>query len=350
MDKITEKPKLKISTKANADAKIAEAEQFGMEFRADYDQWCKRICMYEDNCTKSYALIWERCAKALQNKLQSRSDFDSTENDPIELLKAVKEHSLNYQENRYEMSIILDSIKAMIDTHQKEHETLRNFTKRFKTSRDMLESHIGGPIVLTKFVEQEMADYDALEDADKCSRIAYAQMLSLLYLENSDQKKYGSLLKGLNAKQSLGNNQYPTRITKASKVLTEHPFDSAGKTDYSKVKDKNKYRGKYDDKNNRKEDDPVPLSFAQMEGKCYCCGKQGHRSNNCRDNGKPKPEWSINRAKIDGGDSHSQVKSVKTEGVTENNNVSTKSDLTSEEFIFDSRKPRENGWLGRSSY
>eukprot|EP00978_Attheya_sp_CCMP212_P042572 scaffold261965_cov69-Attheya_sp.AAC.1 len=58
------------------------------------------------------------------------------------------------------MSIILDSIKAMIDTHQKEHETLSDYTKRFKTSRDVLESHIGGPIVLTKFVEQ-MKDYDA---------------------------------------------------------------------------------------------------------------------------------------------------------------------------------------------
>eukprot|EP00978_Attheya_sp_CCMP212_P009950 scaffold23782_cov35-Attheya_sp.AAC.1 len=107
-----------------------------MEFKADYDQWCKRIRMYEDNCTKSCALIWERCAKALQNKIQSRSDFATIKNDPIELLKAVKEHSLNYQENRYEMSIIFDSIKAMIDTHQKEHETLSDYTKRFKTSRD----------------------------------------------------------------------------------------------------------------------------------------------------------------------------------------------------------------------
>eukprot|EP00978_Attheya_sp_CCMP212_P024632 scaffold77720_cov40-Attheya_sp.AAC.1 len=59
MDKITEKPKLKIrSLSTNAEEKIAEAEQFGIEFRVDYDQWCKRIRMYEDNCTKSYALIW----------------------------------------------------------------------------------------------------------------------------------------------------------------------------------------------------------------------------------------------------------------------------------------------------
>eukprot|EP00978_Attheya_sp_CCMP212_P025156 scaffold80465_cov41-Attheya_sp.AAC.3 len=148
MDRTKEKPNLKTSLATSVEEKSADAQQFSMEFRAHYDQWCKRIHMYEDNCTKSYVLMWERSAKALQNKFQSRSDFDSIKNDPIKLLKAVKEHSLNYQENRYEMSIILDSIKAMIeDMHQKEHETLSDFTKKkLKTSTDMLELHIGGPI------------------------------------------------------------------------------------------------------------------------------------------------------------------------------------------------------------
>eukprot|EP00978_Attheya_sp_CCMP212_P024517 scaffold77101_cov31-Attheya_sp.AAC.1 len=192
-----------------------------------------------------------------------------------------------------------------------------------------------------------MTDYNALDDVavKKCNEVAFAQMLSLIYMENSDQKKYGSLLKGLNGQQSLGLNQYPTTITKASAVLSEHPFDNAGKTDNNKIKDKNKYRGKYDDKNNQKEDDPVPLSFAQMEGKCYCCGKQGHRSNNCRDNhGKPKPEWSINHAKIDGSDSHAQVKSATTEGVTENENTSAKSDLTKSSFSIQGNQERTVGW------
>jgi hypothetical protein len=59
----------------------------------------KRRRMYENNLFKAYALIWERCAKAMQNKIVSRKSFETTiYNDPIELLIAVKEHAaLNYQ-------------------------------------------------------------------------------------------------------------------------------------------------------------------------------------------------------------------------------------------------------------
>ncbi len=50
------------------------------------------------------------------------------------IVKAVKEHLLNYKENWYEMSIILDSIKTLIETQQKEHESLSYYTRRFKVS------------------------------------------------------------------------------------------------------------------------------------------------------------------------------------------------------------------------
>jgi hypothetical protein len=34
-----------------------------------------------------------------------------------------------------------------------------------------------------------------------------------------------------------------------------------------------------------------------MEGKCYCCGKPGHRPSDCRQKEKiPKEEWVINKS------------------------------------------------------
>eukprot|EP00978_Attheya_sp_CCMP212_P025758 scaffold83421_cov58-Attheya_sp.AAC.1 len=138
-----------------------------------------------------------------------------------------------------------------------------------------------------------MALYDK-NDNDKieaCEKGEFGQLLSLLYMENSDQRKYGSLLKGLGAQQSLGNDQYPTSITKASEVLSECPFDNSGKPPRIKDKDRNdrndKYRGN-DNKNSQNDDEPVPMSFTQMEGKCYCCVKTGHWSNTCQDKDKAK--------------------------------------------------------------
>ena len=103
------------------------------------------------NLSKAYSFIWDQCAKSLQNKIEARSDYISIiKGNPINLLKAIKQQVLNYEESRYEMSIILEALKNMINVKQKEGETLQDYTKRFKTVAEVMESHIGGPIELTK--------------------------------------------------------------------------------------------------------------------------------------------------------------------------------------------------------
>ena len=101
------------------------------------------------NLPKVYALFWGKCSKGMQNKIEARPDFKSDIVDnPFNLLKAIKEHSTSYQENCYNMSVILDAKKTLLNIKQKEGETLQDYTKRFRIAREVLESHIGGPIVL----------------------------------------------------------------------------------------------------------------------------------------------------------------------------------------------------------
>jgi hypothetical protein len=101
------------------------------------------------------------------------------------------------------------------------------------------------------------------------------------------------VLKNLNYQQSLGKNEYPLDITATTTVLSRHPYDIKRK----KNDDKNKHNDKNKDKD---KDDHVVLSFAQMEGRCYCCGKANHRSDKCRDRDKiPKPECAINKMKAE---------------------------------------------------
>ena len=69
MDENENKLDLKTSTLTDATLKSIQTEHFKMEFRADYDEFRKRIRTYNGNMTKSYALIWEICTKVIQNKI-----------------------------------------------------------------------------------------------------------------------------------------------------------------------------------------------------------------------------------------------------------------------------------------
>ena len=296
------KPRMEVSTSEDEAVRNNENRQFEIEFKADYDIYSKRMQTYENNRTKAYALLWERCAKAMKNKVEARSDYNIIKNDPILLLKAIKEHALNYQENRYSMAIILDAMRAVLGTKQKDNESLQDYTKRFRLARDVLKSHVGGPIILTKIVEA-LPTYDE-EDKEKCAKLqeqTYNQFLAYLYLDNADKTKYGSILTGLITQQSLGNNQYPKSVTEANNVLSNHRFDVMPKT-IAKNKSQGEGNKNQDSKDDGREDEDVNLSFAQLEGKCYCCGKAGHKSPSCRDKNKPKEEWAINKAQ-----SHAQT-------------------------------------------
>jgi hypothetical protein len=123
------------------------------------------------------------------------------------------------------MLIIYDAITTLFGTKQKEHESLQDYTKWFCVSRDVLESHMGGPIMLTKVVEA-MPQYDetVVSTHDKCHKDTYEWFLAFVYLSNADKAKYGSILKGLSTQQSLSNDQYPRTITNANNVLSNQPF------------------------------------------------------------------------------------------------------------------------------
>ena len=88
----------------------------------------------------------------MQGQLEQRNDFEKDiYNNPINIINAIKEQTLNFQDTKYEMEIINNSLTHFLLTKQKDKE-LHKYTKRFKSSKQVLESHLGGPIKLTKLV------------------------------------------------------------------------------------------------------------------------------------------------------------------------------------------------------
>ena len=148
----------------------------------------KRTRAYEENCYKAYTEIWAGCNKAMKAKTESRKDYDSVVyNKPIKLIDSIKEHALNSEESRYKMIILLDASMAFLNCRQRDKEVLQDYTRRFKVAREILNLHLGGEIVLPKFVKS-MKIYNE-KDADKTTeltKIVDEQFASIVYLVHSD--------------------------------------------------------------------------------------------------------------------------------------------------------------------
>ena len=335
-------PTLKMSNSNDKEIKMRENRQFELEYKAKLDESIKRVDKYQQNIYKSYAFLWEKCSRALQNKLLGRKDFDTKiYNDPIQLLTAIKEHSLNFQESRYEMKIITESIKNFFFTRQKDTESLQEYTRRFKSAKEIMESHIGGPIKLDKYIElseeykSDMKQYEEdIANKIQCKKPttqdkkyikkAASKLYAFIYIDNADKNKYESLLKNLNQQYSLGNNQYPTSITEANGVLNNHKFDDS----YTKSRMHGKSQKSNEQENDNEKEQPLLLTFAQVQGKCYCCGKSGHRSTQCKLKDKiPKEDWYINNVQLT--QTNKPVKrDMDTETATTQNTFDTNTDST----------------------
>ena len=125
---------------------------------------------------------------------------------------------------------------------------------------------------MPKFVKTlDGHDEDDAEKTDKLIIKANEQLFALIYLENADQDKYGSILKDLKADKALGIDKYPRAVVEANNVLSAHQFDKP-----IKKQDKNNTNKQSSNSSKSDSEEVLSLSFAQMEGRCYCCGKVGH--------------------------------------------------------------------------
>ena len=72
---------------------------------------------YQENQYKAYGLIWKIFATAMKENIEICKYFeDAIYNNPVELLKEIKQHALNYQYSKYKMSVISDGFTTFFGT------------------------------------------------------------------------------------------------------------------------------------------------------------------------------------------------------------------------------------------
>ena len=81
------------------------------------------------------------------------------------------------------------------------------------------------------------------------------------------------------------------------------------------------------------------LTFTQIEGKCYCCGKSGHKLPQCRFKNKQKSKWFINNFQLTQKNKEITIKNINYTEETEETSA-YKGNLT----ITLKSNPKRIGW------
>ena len=107
-------PRLKISQvdKTKDESKYnQETAEFMKQYEIKVKSHMAREETYQDNCVKAAGLLLQQCSTAMKYKLQARNDFDKLEMDPVALLQAIKEASMNYEADKYVHKTIQEALK-----------------------------------------------------------------------------------------------------------------------------------------------------------------------------------------------------------------------------------------------
>ena len=302
-----------------------EQKQYQLKYQQQLSSYTEKIETYNNNRERAYGLLWNRCNKAMQSKLENRSEFESKiKGNPIELLKAIKEHAMRFQETKWYILTIIDAMKAFINMKQKDDESLIDYRKRFKTARDVFMSHIGGPLFLNKVVERH-TDYIKIEDLiqmedvskeeyketldanEKVTKLVFHEFCSGLYLDNCDRLKYGEFSSNLYSQYGLGNDQYPKTLTNAHQALATVKISQAY---WDKQRSKRRNRGSSQGNNNDDQTRPAKvidagdsdtvseMTYVQFKRQryCYVCGDKACSAKTCPQRPHKKYEdWHINK-------------------------------------------------------
>ena len=185
------------------------------KFKEHLRVWSNSMIRYESNMVKAYGILWKQCTLQLQNKLEARRDWTEIHStlNAIDLLKAIKEVAQDYQDTRYPIESINDSLQAFINIKQREDETLANYQQRFKNVVEHMETQ-HGKLPMTRYV------VTADPELHMTQAKAYDRLVAYRFMVGS--YKGPGLKEHLSNRYAMGTDEYPKDLNAAVSLVSNY--------------------------------------------------------------------------------------------------------------------------------
>ena len=128
-----EKPMRDLSTKTNADEKKVDQEGLDIDWHEKLRIHYDREDVLKKGLKQAYSYIFSNfCTKTMRERVEEHPDFSTIENNPIELLKAIKLLMHDPVRAHYPMASMTEALCRLINIKQGVTENLVDYLKWFK--------------------------------------------------------------------------------------------------------------------------------------------------------------------------------------------------------------------------
>ena len=144
----------------------------------------------ESNMKQAYTYIFSQfCDKELQSKIENKSNFDTIENDPLELLKAIDElmHTISHEKLILPYETLWTTLAQLFEIKQNKDQKLSDYYETMKAFGSQVSKYFAVDF-LDKFVTNLEA-YQATSDSkvqDALKKGAWQRLLAYGFLHNAD--------------------------------------------------------------------------------------------------------------------------------------------------------------------